>query len=295
MKNNDLKVQGQSFLVNKGSVQLSLWRKRIGKDPLPILLLVHGSSLSSVPTFDLHVPGKDDYSMMDWFVHRGFDVWTLDHEGYGSSSVTDGNSDIATGVQDLDCVTSFILNNTKSNSLLLYGLSSGALRAGAFANEFPDRVKKIVLDAFVWTGKGSFTLAKRKEGLDFYRNNSRRSIDENFIHSLFLRDGVVTSEPEVMQACATAQLSYSNSVPTGTYLDMTCNLPLVDPTKLIMPTLIVRGEFDGIATMDDLLKFFELLATNDKQFTVIPNVAHFTVLSINRVKIWEIMKQFFHS
>ena len=39
--------------------------------------------------------------MMDAFARYGFDVWTMDHEGYGRSSRTDGNSDIASGVEDL--------------------------------------------------------------------------------------------------------------------------------------------------------------------------------------------------
>ena len=38
---------------------------------------------------------------MDHFAKLGFDVWTLDHEGYGRSSKTDSNSDIASGVEDL--------------------------------------------------------------------------------------------------------------------------------------------------------------------------------------------------
>jgi alpha-beta hydrolase superfamily lysophospholipase len=38
---------------------------------------------------------------MNVFARYGFDVWTMDHEGYGRSSRTSGNSDIASGVEDL--------------------------------------------------------------------------------------------------------------------------------------------------------------------------------------------------
>ena len=40
-------------------------------------------------------------------------------------------------------------------------------------------------------------------------------------------------------------------MPIGIYLDMTSKLPLVDPVKIAVPTMIVRGEHDGIATMED--------------------------------------------
>ena len=51
--------------------------------------------------FDLQVPERTGYSFMDRFAQIGFDVWTMDHEGYGHSDRTSGNSDIASGVDDL--------------------------------------------------------------------------------------------------------------------------------------------------------------------------------------------------
>jgi pimeloyl-ACP methyl ester carboxylesterase len=52
------------------------------------------------------------------------------------------------------------------------------------------------------------------------------------------------------------------------------NLPLVDPRKIDVPILILRGEYDGIAAFDDLVEFFRLLPNSDKQFIVIPGAAH---------------------
>ena len=43
------------------------------------ILFVHGSSMASQPTFDLHVDGVPDQSTMEWFVRQGYynqpDVW----------------------------------------------------------------------------------------------------------------------------------------------------------------------------------------------------------------------------
>ena len=202
-------ISGEEYRATKGAVSLYLWRKRSADRPpsaaRPPIVLVHGSSLSGRPSYDLTVPGHPDYSFMDWLAARGWDVWTLDHEGYGHSTITDGNSDIASGVADLVAATDLIAGVTGSRAVHAYGLSSGSLRAAGFAQAAPDRVARLVLDAFVWTGKGSPTLSKRREGIEFFRANNRRPIDRKFIESIFTRDLPGTSDPAVVVACADAR------------------------------------------------------------------------------------------
>src|SRR5436305_1084444 len=77
----------QKHTDKQGSVSLAMYRKRIGspasgQPPLPVLFLVHGSSLSARTSYDLAVPGREEYSMMNVFAGYGFDVWTMDHENY---------------------------------------------------------------------------------------------------------------------------------------------------------------------------------------------------------------------
>src|SRR3954451_19914587 len=128
--------------AKKGDVSLYLFRKRAGapktgEPPRPVLFLVHGSSVSSRPTFDLTVPGKRDYSLMDRFAGYGFDVWTMDHESYGRSTRTEGNSDIASGVEDLAAGIDVVTRETGQKRAHFIGESSGALRAAAFAVAHP--------------------------------------------------------------------------------------------------------------------------------------------------------------
>jgi pimeloyl-ACP methyl ester carboxylesterase len=71
------------------------------------------------------------------------------------------------------------------------------------------------------------------------------------------RDKPGTSDPAVAEALADealadAELQFGYTIPTGTYLDMTANLPVVDPARVQAPVLLVRGEHDGIATEEDL-------------------------------------------
>ena len=73
------------------------------------------------------------------------------------------NFDIANGADDLGVATDYIMKTRGVKSFLVYGISSGALRAAMFAERHPERVARLALDAFVWTGEGSPTLAERSE------------------------------------------------------------------------------------------------------------------------------------
>jgi alpha-beta hydrolase superfamily lysophospholipase len=290
-------VHADEYWAKRGDLSLYLYRKRLGssqsaKSALPVLFLAHGSSVSSRPTFDLDVPGHDDYSLMDKFADYGFDVWTMDFEGYGRSAKSAGNSNVADGVEDLRAAAAVVSRETGQQSFHLYGESGGALRAGVFAMAEPQRVRRLVLSAFTWTGKGSETLTKRAEDGEYYRTHATRPRDRNMIRSIFTRDKPGTSDPAVAEAMADAELALGSTVPTGTYVDMTTKLPLVDPAKLTMPVQIIRGEFDGIATEDDLLAFFRQLSTSDREFVVLPNAAHSVALGANRQQFWHVMRAF---
>jgi pimeloyl-ACP methyl ester carboxylesterase len=277
---------------NGAEIKLAMCRKRIGDAARPVLFMVHGSSNSARSSFDLSVPGCTDYSMLDAFARYGFDVWTMDHEGYGKSSRTDGNSDIASGVEDLNAAMTVIARETGQTRCHFLGESSGALRAAAFAIAAPEHAGRLVLAAHTYTGKGSPTLAKRAEQTEYYRTHNTRLRDRTMIESIFTRDKPGTTDPEVPKALADAELVYGDQVPTGTYLDMTAHLPVVDPTKIRSPVLVVRGEFDGIATMEDLWDFYRLLPTGDKQFSVIADAAHALATCKSRHAFWYVSQAF---
>ena len=113
----EAEIWSQEYWANKGGVKLNLWRKRVGapkpgEKPLPILFLVHGSSNSTRSSYDLTVPGKGEYSLMNVMAREGYDVWTMDHDGYGYSGCSGNNSDIASGVEDLKAAMPVITKET---------------------------------------------------------------------------------------------------------------------------------------------------------------------------------------
>jgi alpha-beta hydrolase superfamily lysophospholipase len=291
-------IWSKDYWAQKGSVKLALYRKRIGEPtagepPRPVLFLVHGSSLSARSSYDLTVPGKSDYSMMNIFAGYGFDVWTMDHDGYGKSGSSGGNSDIASGVADLKAAAPVVAKETGQQKMHLFGESSGAIRAGAFAQSEPGLVNRLILTAFTYKGNGAAEIARRQQHIAELRADPRRKRDASMIHSIFSRDGHPTIyDPEVADALVKSEMPFGDTVPSGTYLDMAANLPLVDPAKVTVPVLMTRGEWDGNSTNDDLLDFFKQLPNGDRQYVILPSTAHSEVFSKNRELLFYAIKNF---
>ena len=286
------------YYVNKGPVRLYVYRKRAtppvaGQAPLPVLFLVHGSTVSGRNTYDLQVPGRDDYSVMDHFAALGYDVWTMDHDGYGRSGWTEGsNSGIQSGADDLQLAVPFVLETTGVSTLSMFGSSSGALRASLFTTRNPEKISRLGMAALVYTGAGSPTLEQRRTKLPEYSASPRRKVNLAFYEGMFNRDKPGTSEALVPQAIAAAELPLVSEVPTGTYVDMCVNLPAVDPAQIVCPVMIIRGEYDGIAAEPDLLDFFARLPNKDKQFVALAGIAHNPMMGVYRKKFYHALKAF---
>jgi len=257
------------------------------------ILLVHGSSMGS-QGFDLQIPGDPDASILDWFACRGFDIWRLDFIGYGrSDKPPDHLATVAQGVPDLLAATDYMMKNGSPGPFMLIGFSSGALRAALFAQKHPDRVKRLALDAMVYTGKGSPTLKKRAEKLAEWESSVTRPIDPAFLLSTMTRDHNETAMESRKKPYVDAILAIETSVPNGTYIDMCKNLPVCDPKQIKVPTVILRGQYDGIASDEDLLEFFRLLPNPDKEFVMMPGIAHAAATSKNYLRFYDGAYTFF--
>ena len=263
--------------THKGKVRLAMRQKRstASAGDRGTILFVHGSTWAGLPTFDLAVPGRPHSQVLEYFAEQGFDAWSVDNEGYGLSDKSRPiNCDVANGADDLEAAVRYIRTINANRPVMIYGISSGALKAALFAQRHPDQVARLVLDAFVWTGDNSPTLIERRKKLDFWSSRLRRPIDIAYVHSVFNRDHPGVADEAVIDALARATLAQGHEVPTGSYVDMCAHLPLVDPRKITVPTAILRGEHDGVAAYEDVRAFFDLLPNPDKMLTIMPGVAH---------------------
>jgi pimeloyl-ACP methyl ester carboxylesterase len=181
-------VPGHEHWTKKGDVKLFLWEKAAqgaGAARAVRARFVDGFA-ADVRSYGARSP---DSSAMDWFAQRGFDTWSRRHGRLWPLDKQRGiSSNIADGADDLAAATDYIMKTRGVKQFLVYGISSGALRAALFAQRHPERVARLALDAFVWTGKGSPTLAERTKKLPEFQENeaAARSIAA-FVYSIFER------------------------------------------------------------------------------------------------------------
>ena len=291
-------IWSHEYWAKKGDVKLNLWRKRVGEPrlgepPLPVVFLVHGSSNSTRSSYDLNVPGKGEYSLMNVLASYGYDVWTMDHDGYGYSGSSGNNSDMASGVEDLKAAFPVVKQETGRQKAHFYGTSSGGIRAAAYAQAQPERVDRLMLAAFTYKGNGAAEIVRRRKRVEKLRASNRRKRDAAMITSIFTRDGHPEAyEKEMIQALIADEMKFGDEVPSGTYIDMAANLPIVDPKKILSPVLMLRGEFDGNSTNDDLLDFYRQLPNGDRQFVIMPKVPHSAGYSKNRHLLYYALRNF---
>jgi alpha-beta hydrolase superfamily lysophospholipase len=290
-----MKIVAEEHWVKKGPVKLYVYRKHDVDAPAgkPVLFLVHGSTFSSRGSYDLMVGGKGDYSAMEHFAGLGYDVWTMDHEGYGFSDRTDSNSGIMVGVEDLKAAMPLVLEKTGRKSVLLFGESSGAIKAGAYANAEPGKVERLMLHALTYTGMDAPEMNRRRGLVDQFRANPRRPFGKAQIENVFNRDRSGQTDPAVIKALEDFEFEFGDTIPSGTYLDMAVNMPMVDPKKLTCSVALVRPDHDGNATDEELYEFFEQLATRDKQFIMMRGLPHGGgMIGHQRRRLWHTVHAF---
>ena len=134
---------------------------------------------------------------------------------------------------------------------------------------------------------------QRRKKLPEFLAAKRRPIDRAFVRSIFSRDHPDCADAATVEAFADAILALDDSMPNGTYIDMCSKLPVVDPARITVPTVVLRGQFDGIAGIDDLIEFFKRLPSPDKQFTVLNGISHASFQQKNYLMVYQILHAYF--
>ena len=276
--NVQVRLPGTEHWTSKGEVKLFLWNKVAG-DPAKTkgtILFVHGSSMASQPTFDLDVPGRPDSSAMEYFAKQGYDCWCVDMEGYGRSTKDrDNNAPISFGADDCFAAATYIQKlRGPPPSPRLRHLVGRAARRRCSPSAIPRWSIASRSTRRCGPAKARRRLPSGARSCPSSQSKNRRPIDRAFVHSIFNRDHPGTAEERVIDAFADAIVKLDDSVPTGTYVDMCSKLPVNNPENIKVPTLIMRGQWDGIAGFDDLIEFFKRLPNPDKQFAVMPGISH---------------------
>jgi pimeloyl-ACP methyl ester carboxylesterase len=267
-------VSGVEHWVEHAGLKLYVWEKSLGNPAgKPVVVLAHGSTTAGRESFDLQVPGKPSYSLMDVLAREGFDVFALDIRGFGRSTRPDGHMTTQEASEDLNAVIDAIVKLRGSQKMHLLGWSWGTQYSGMFIMAHPEKVAKYV--SYAQMHVNSPDLAKRRPRLEAFRKTPYLSIPEAGWKPRFasMTPAAVT-EPEVVEAFAKAAVRVEEKTPTGPQLDMVTLMPMLHPRLMPVPTMLIHGEYDDVADLDGLLPFFQQLPTPYKRYVVIPNAGH---------------------
>jgi pimeloyl-ACP methyl ester carboxylesterase len=274
MKKDDLPVQGTQHWVLQDEVRLFLWEKYQGSPQgKPVLVLAHGSATAGRESFDLKVPGRPEYSLMDFLARQGFDVFAPDMRGFGSSTKPEGHITTEQAAADLNAVVDFICKLRGVPQVQLLAWSWGTQYSGQFVMAHPGKVARYAAYAQMHTE--SPDLKARRERLATFQRAPYIRITEQ---GWKLRFNSLTpdevNDPVVMDAFAKAAALVETKSPTGPQVDLLTRQPLIDATKITVPTMLIHGQYDDVADLEGLLPFFTALPNPDKQYTVIPDGGH---------------------
>ena len=181
------------------------------------------------------------------------------------------------------------------NSVDLLGWSAGTQRAGLYAMEHPERVAKLILYAPQWKGTAEYRdrLRKRIENggtpLGQYRINTETAARSDFVdgelalHPQFEEDVVAFYAKEALQTDPQSPNAFAENA----------NIPVLDPLRISVPTMIIFGEYDYYAKEDDLVPFFSQLKTRDKRFVLLPHGGHALILEKDHRRFQQDVVSFF--
>ena len=267
-------VTGVEHWVNNGPIKLYVWEKYVetSKDK-PIIVLAHGSATAGKESFDLQVPGKPTYSLMDVLAEHGFDVFALDVRGFGRSTHPEGHMTTAEASQDLNAVVDYVLQQRNVKKVNLLAWSWGTQYGGMFVMAQPGKVERYI--SYAQMHVNSPDLAKRRARIDAFRQNAYVSIPEAGWKPRFTSMAPAeVNDPEVVDAFAKAAAEVEVKSPTGPQLDMVTIMPMVNPRLMTVPVMIIHGQYDDVADLDGLFPFFAQLPNPRKQYVVVPDAGH---------------------
>lgn len=276
---------------------------------LPVLFL-HGSSFPSGLSFDFRMDGQ---SWMDWMAARGYDVYALDFPGYGLSDRYPADAAVPPGraravAQDVGHAVDAILHRSGQRQVMLVGHSWGGSVAAAYAQEHAAKVAKLVLFAAITprpapTGGAPATDAPPAP-------TPMRSAYEELTPAqrIAAMDGLrPKGEPpqlhaEVFSRWGAQWLASDGrsaggvrfpSGPAADLADLRQGRSYVDPARLAMPVLLVRGEWDAWPDDADYRHMLGTLrSAREKRYVVIPRGTHVMHLEGARTQLYEAVRGF---
>ena len=278
-------VQSTDFYVTTSGVSIHVHRK-VGAQPTKVpVLLIHGS-WGNAQTWDF--PGR---SVMDYLAVRGYDVYTLDLRGEGSSGPFPrdySQIDIVNRARDAAAVAGYIFSNTAQAPVVI-GWSQGGVIAGILASNPSTAPLVAGLGLFSVAPAGFTVPAQFVPLLPQLLAGPSVFLTEPEINALVFGTDPITGKPTMSTAAEDTFYALSASDTDSTLAIEESASPLFFAAALPsgwgqirVPTLVVDGALDPLVGADLAQQLFdELTGTTNKQLIVFPRNSHAWFLEDN--------------
>ncbi len=246
---------------------MALWEKRAA-NPKGVIVLLHGRTWSSLPDFDLQVPGER-HSLMDALVAQGYAVYALDLRGYGATPRDGSGWDSPDrSADDLSAVLTWISKNSGvAGKAAVLGWSNGSTVAALCAQRHPNQFSALILtgywkhpDSTVMTGPDTVTPLREKTTADAAASD-------------FIAPNAMSK-----RAIAAYVAAALKADPARTDWRRLEQFNAIDPAKLTTPTLLIQGELDPIAPSETQAAFFSRLGTADREWITMAGGDHASLI-----------------
>ncbi|MBV8253532.1 MAG: alpha/beta fold hydrolase [Chitinophaga sp.] len=268
---------------------------------MPVLLL-HGATFPAALSFDFQMNGS---SWMDYLSDHNMESYALDFLGYGDADRYPEMSHeqglpigrAMSAYLDVDKAIDYILQQTGHRQLILIGHSWGASVAALYAENFPNKLAKLVLFAPITVSADAvdnpITIERSYESLT-PDQRVQAMVDltpEGEMHQL---------EPELftqwkadwLQSDITTKKTDSGAVhfpagPSQDIADLSQGKSYYNPAKILVPTLVIRGEWDDYPNNNDALQLMASLPDETiKKYVVVPRGTHVMHLEKSRHQLY---------
>jgi acylglycerol lipase len=263
----------------KGQKELNLYYQSWLPDgkPKAVLLIVHGLAEHS---------GRYG-NLVDYFLPKGYALYSLDHQGHGKSEGLRGYvSSFSDYVIDLKTFFDLVRRENKHAKIFLIGHSMGGLIATTYAIKHQNELAGLVLS--------SPTL---KVGSSVSR---RDMIMARVCSALFpklpiagLDSNAISKDKKVVQAYVNDPLVYTGKIRARLACEiinaMNTGLQAQMP-KIELPILIMQGSKDSLSNPEGSALLFKLVASKEKTLNPFEGLYHELFNEPERTQVMEYME-----
>jgi alpha-beta hydrolase superfamily lysophospholipase len=241
---------------------IAVWEKS-PQQPRGTIVLIHGRTWSSLPDFDLQVPGED-LSLMDGLVAEGFATYAIDLRGYGATP-RDSTGWITPNqaYRDVIEVLAWVGSRTESTPAL-FGWSNGSMVAQLTAQRSAHLISALILFGYPVRPEVDWSRVEPDSEVPPRLPTTAEAAASDFIVPGSISQAAVR---EYVRHALEADPVRADWRELSTWAEL-------DAASVLVPTLLIQGERDPLALPENQAALFWKLGTPDRMWVTLPGGDH---------------------